>query len=169
MALGTPWTSSARLALRALRAGGSAARQVTLATWRDRPRTGRALLVDLDNLGVPDRDVEATLSAVLVAAGPVRRAVAAGHPETTARLAGSCQRLGVQVLETNLRPQAADQALLGWAGDAAERGVGYFVLVSHDRTFARLPRPYEVLATGTLPVARLLAQRATQVRSVGVG
>ena len=61
---------------------------------------------------------------------------------------------------------AADRALLTWATVATARGTAAFVVVSHDKAFAALPRLYTLITTGPTPAARLLRQRALVVKHV---
>lgn len=135
------------------------------ATWRGQtPPT--ALLIDLDSLFVPGPDLAATLRAVCAAAAPYRWAVAAGHPIASLDAQQECRDLGIVVLPTRDKPNAADEVLMKAATDLRRGGIARAYLCTHDGDLAALPLPYDLLLTGRCAASRRLQQRARQVHVI---
>lgn len=150
----------------ALAAGSRAALAVLRARVAERCSPRRALLLDLDALGVPREAVVPAINAVLRAAGPCRYRTAAGHPFHALDAERACLVLGVAVLRTRSRPDSADHALLSAAYEMRAVGVTHFVVCSNDGRFVHLPGTFEVLTTGRSQVSQKLLRGATQVRVV---
>jgi hypothetical protein len=128
-----------------------------------------ALLIDLDNLAVRRTRLSATLAAFLREAGPIRCALAAGHPDrVTADVRDICADAGIQVLPVDGSPDAADRALLAAALRLYAAGVERWWVVSHDSAFSLLPGEVTVLSTGAGQPARALVDVAAEVRRVQV-
>lgn len=128
-----------------------------------------ALLIDLDNIAVRKGRLRGTFAAFLREAGPIRCALAAGHPDRlTAAVRGICADVGIQVLTVDGSPNAADRALLAAALRLYATGVERWWVASHDGAFSLLPGEVTVLSTGAGQPARALVDVAAEIRRVEV-
>ena len=137
-------------------------------SWRESATPVRAILIDLDNLGVKRAVLPQTLQQILAEAAPFEVALAAGHPVGAAHARELCVGLGIDVLDTAAGPDAADIALLSAAQRLYCAGrATTFLVASHDKAFARLPGRYTLLLTGRGQPAQALLESAHTVRRVG--
>lgn len=128
-----------------------------------------ALLIDLDNLAVRKGRLADTFAAFLREAGPIRCALAAGHPDrVTSDVRGVCADVSIHVLTVDGSPNAADRALLAAALRLYAAGVERWWIASHDAAFGLLPGQITVLSAGGGPPARALVDVAAEIRRVEV-
>ena len=133
----------------------------------------RVLILDVENVCPGSRRpvrTRARLEAVLRAAGPVDRIVAASASSQHARLDAMLQRIGVDVhLRCGNRPNAADRALIDAARQFAREGACEVIVASNDhgfRVIAGLPgvQRLVLITHPQLATARSLLRAASERR-----
>jgi len=135
----------------------------------------RVLILDVENICPGSRRPTralARLEAVLDAAGPVDRIIAASAASQHSRLDGMLQRVGVHVhTKCRNRPNAADRALVDAARKFAREGKCEVIVASNDHSFrviADLPgvQRLVLITVPHLATARALVRSADEHRIV---
>ena len=135
-------------------------------TWRTHTAPSRALLIDLDCMGIRNVEFEPTLRLVVERAGPCRVIAAAGHRQASLLAQHICRDLGIPLLKTTRGNNAADKALLDYSRILKAEGITHVVLCTHDSDMARIPIPYSLILTGAIPPGRKLISGATSVHYI---
>lgn len=134
------------------------------AVWSERHGDRRAMLIDLDGLGVPINRIEGELGRLVNHVGPCRAVFAAAHPSLAYRARRACLVAGIELLHTKAHPQSADRALMDVGMRMRREGVTEFVVASRDGAFAALPGRVRVVVIGEdPPVSERLRSRAASL------
>jgi hypothetical protein len=126
----------------------------------------RAVLIDLDNIGLPPKGRATEKLAALLSCCEHGSVIASGRDINFAAYREACLSLGVPAFESPAIPDGADHALLAAASALAASGVTEFTIISGDHAFAKVPGELHVVLPERTPLAMKLEQKAASVQRV---